>query len=97
MNPTELHSMISFWADRFSAHGPPLIRRPRSAGSRFSRETVVRADPPMKIDRYTHGLPIVNGPRGDEEQQTHDDGEDDESEPRLGDEVLHGGSRSDPK
>ena len=30
------------------------LRRSRSAGSRFSGETVVRADPPMKIDRYTH-------------------------------------------
>jgi hypothetical protein len=53
MKPIDIPSMITFCAGCFSAVGPPLIRRSRSAGSFLMRSSVVRADTPAKIVRYT--------------------------------------------
>jgi hypothetical protein len=54
MKPIEVNTIMRRSTGRFSAVGPPRIRRSRSAGSLRIRNAVVNADAPKKIPRYIH-------------------------------------------
>jgi YCII-related domain len=66
------------WARRHRTAAHPTLKKRRVLSDELER----REDRCAREDTQIHpGLPIVNAPRGDEEQKTNDNGDDGECEP----------------
>ena len=88
LNPRDVPSMMTFCVPRFSAVGPPLIRRSSSAGSLRIRSRVVRVAAATKNREIEPSLPEATGSCGDKQQKSHYEGEEGDASQALASRVF---------